>query len=408
MKEMKANKRFAYTKMVFVMAIFTAMVLLVALAMKNLIDDSSITVSASSDRIKILEEQLKEADAEKKRFEEEKAAIDRDRNKLEQHRSDLEVTLSQLNADMTAILAEIAQLELDIEYKLQDIEQAELDLAEAIRIKDQQYADMKRRIKHAYEQPDFLLLEALLSASSIAEFLNYADYFELLAGYDQMKLNAYRETEKTVDNYRIKLNQDKEQLDISLAQVEEKQAQISDLIEETRKKSRHASSQISEAEQELLAKEAEIKRKNEEQEQLKKDLENERRLQELARQMVWRNLSDVTFADGDRYLLASIIYCEAGGEPYQGKLAVGAVVINRMLSPVFPDTITQVIYQSRQFSPVASGRLALALAEGKATASCYQAADEAMAGMSPVGNVLFFRTPIEGVTGQYIGGHVFY
>lgn len=402
------NKKIAYVAIVFALAVFTVTVLWVTLAMKSLLYDSTIIVSASSDKIKLLEEQLKEADAEKKRIEAEKADIDRDRNKLEQHRTNLDATLNELNAEMANIVAEIAQLELDIEYKLQDIEQAELDLAEAIRIKDQQYADMKKRIKHTYEQPEFLLIETLLSASNLTEFLNYADYMEQLAGYDQMKLNAYREIEETVDDYRMKLNEDKEQLDIALAEVEEKQAQVNDLINETRKKSRFTSSQISEAEQELLAKEAEIKRKNEEQEQLKKDLENERKLQEMARQMVWRNLSDVTFADGDRYLLASIIYCEAGGEPYQGKVAVGAVVINRMLSPVFPDTISGVIYQSRQFSPVASGRLALALAEGKATASCYQAADEAMSGASPVGNVLFFRTPIEGVTGQYIGGHVFY
>ncbi len=116
----------------------------------------------------------------------------------------------------------------------------------------------------------------------------------------------------------------------------------------------------------------------------------------------------MTFADGDRYLLANLIYCEAGGEPYAGQVAVGAVVINRLLSSKFPDTITGVIYQNKQFSPVASGRLALALANNKATAACYQAADEAMAGVSNVGDCYFFRTPIEGLTGISIGGHIFY
>ena len=116
----------------------------------------------------------------------------------------------------------------------------------------------------------------------------------------------------------------------------------------------------------------------------------------------------MTFADGDRYLLANLIYCEAGGEPYEGKVAVGAVVINRVLSSVYPDTVTGVIYQRKQFSPVASGRLAAALAAGKATQSCYQAADEAMAGVTNVGNCVYFRTPIEGLAGISIGGHIFY
>ena len=132
------------------------------------------------------------------------------------------------------------------------------------------------------------------------------------------------------------------------------------------------------------------------------------RLSQLAAASAWRDISEVAFADGDRYLLANLIYCEAGGEPYAGKLAVGSVVINRVLSSVYPDTVVGVIYQRKQFSPVGSGRLALALAENRATAACYQAADEAMSGVTNVGNCVYFRTPIEGLTGTSIGGHIFY
>jgi spore germination cell wall hydrolase CwlJ-like protein len=70
--------------------------------------------------------------------------------------------------------------------------------------------------------------------------------------------------------------------------------------------------------------------------------------------------------------------------------------------------VVGVIYQKSQFSPAGSGRLALALQLNKATAKCYQAADEAMAGLTNVGNCLYFRTPIPGLTGINIGGHVFY
>ena len=118
--------------------------------------------------------------------------------------------------------------------------------------------------------------------------------------------------------------------------------------------------------------------------------------------------SDVTFEEGDRYLLANLIYCEAGGEPYEGQVAVGAVVINRVLSSVYPDTVTGVIYQHHQFSPVDYGTLANALNVNKATDSCYRAADEAMAGRTNVGNCVYFRTPIPGLEGIRIGGHIFY
>ena len=62
----------------------------------------------------------------------------------------------------------------------------------------------------------------------------------------------------------------------------------------------------------------------------------------------------------------------------------------------------------KQFSPVGSGRLALALAEDRATAACYKAADEAMSGQTNVGSCVYFRTPIEGLSGIQIGGHIFY
>lgn len=112
--------------------------------------------------------------------------------------------------------------------------------------------------------------------------------------------------------------------------------------------------------------------------------------------------------DNDLYLMARMISAEARGEPYEGQVAVGAVVINRVLSSVFPNTVSGVIYQSRQFEPVSTGRLALALAENRATDSCYRAADEAMSGYSNVGTCVFFRTPIPGLEGINIGGHVFY
>lgn len=83
-------------------------------------------------------------------------------------------------------------------------------------------------------------------------------------------------------------------------------------------------------------------------------------------------------------------------------------MINRVLSSKYADTVVGVIYQPYQFSPVRSGRLELALSVDRANADCYKAADEAMSGITNVGNCLYFRTPIEGLTGISIGGHIFY
>ena len=80
------------------------------------------------------------------------------------------------------------------------------------------------------------------------------------------------------------------------------------------------------------------------------------------------------------------------------------MVINRVLSSVYPNTVSGVIYQYKQFAPVLDGHLAIALANDSATAACYKAADEAMSGYTNVGRCVYFRTPIEGLTGMQIGG----
>ena len=141
---------------------------------------------------------------------------------------------------------------------------------------------------------------------------------------------------------------------------------------------------------------------------LQKQLQEELALSQLAQNSQWRDISQVVFAEGDRVLLANLIFCEARGEPYAGQVAVGAVVMNRVLSSKFPNTVVGVIYQRNQFEPVNNGSLAYALAKNRATETQYRAADEAMAGVTNVGNCLFFRTPIPGLNGISIGNHVFY
>ena len=106
-------------------------------------------------------------------------------------------------------------------------------------------------------------------------------------------------------------------------------------------------------------------------------------------------------------LLAALIQCEAGGESYIGQVAVGNVVMNRMESGKHPDNITGVVYEPGQFSPVRNGSLKRTLGSGNISASCRQAALEAIAGSEPVGDKLFFRR-VNGRSGQVIGNHVFY
>ena len=106
----------------------------------------------------------------------------------------------------------------------------------------------------------------------------------------------------------------------------------------------------------------------------------------------------------EKELLAALIFCEAGNQPYEGQVAVGAVVMNRMNSGQFPDTITDVIYQSGQFTPAMTGWLDSVLASDGYTDSAMQAASDALAGSNPIGDCLYFST---GGNGYQLGDHFF-
>lgn len=106
-------------------------------------------------------------------------------------------------------------------------------------------------------------------------------------------------------------------------------------------------------------------------------------------------------------ILAALIQCEAGGEPYEGQLAVGAVVMNRVRCGGYPNSITEVIYASGQFAPAAGGKMQSLILNGNIKASCRQAAQEVINGTCNVGNALHFRRA-GNRDGLVIGNHVFW
>ena len=114
--------------------------------------------------------------------------------------------------------------------------------------------------------------------------------------------------------------------------------------------------------------------------------------------------SAVNASASEQELLAALIFCEAGNQPYDGQIAVGAVVMNRVRSGSFPDTITDVIYQSGQFTPAMTGWLDSVFASDGYTDSAMQAAADALAGSNPIGDCLYFST---GGGGYQLGDHYF-
>ncbi len=92
--------------------------------------------------------------------------------------------------------------------------------------------------------------------------------------------------------------------------------------------------------------------------------------------------------DGDVYLLARLISAEARGEPYEGQVAVGAVVLNRVKHPSFPNSISGVIYQQGAFSCMSDGQFNQPVAD-----SAYSAARDALSGWDPTGGAIYYFNP---------------
>lgn len=359
-----------------------------------------------------IQEQLNQAQQEKDELEGKKDELDSNIEDMKGEKNTLQGELNQLNTQLTEISNHLETLEGQIADKEQEIVETQAALDVAKQTEAQQYEDMVVRVRRMYVNNDTSNLNSMINSvfdqGSFSDMLNTADNYEKVANYDKMKLDEFKDNRALIEEQEALLQQEKIELDGLKLEAETEKSKVAGLVSSTSNSIAGYADQIADAEAQAKAYEDEIKKKEEDVAYLKQKLAEELAMSQAAANGEWRDISEVTFDEGDRYLLANLIYCEAGGEPYEGQVAVGAVVINRVLSSKFPDSVVGVIYQNRQFSPVASGRLDLALAANKATPRCYQAADEAMSGVTNVGNCVFFRTPIEGLEGINIGGHVFY
>ncbi len=354
-------------------------------------------------------ERLQRAQEEKEKTEEQKENAESAKSSLEITQNSLIGELSDLNDNLAEVSANLEVIEANIAAKEAEIEEAEAALEEAKLVEEEQYENMKLRIKTMYENGGSMgYLSMLFGSGSFADFLNRSDYIERINEYDQNMLKQFEQSRIEVENLQASLEAELVELQALQDDATAEQSRVTQLVNQTASSVKSYGDQIADAEQTIDSLSSIINEQEEDIAALQKQYEEELAQSKLAAQSSWRDISEITFEEGDRMLLANLIYCEAGGEPYAGQLAVGAVVINRVLSSRYPNTVVGVIYQSKQFSPVSDGHLALALASDKATASCYQAADEAMQGITNVGQCVYFRTPIEGITGIQIGNHIFY
>lgn len=120
--------------------------------------------------------------------------------------------------------------------------------------------------------------------------------------------------------------------------------------------------------------------------------------------------SSTSARESDIRTLAAAIYGESRGEPYEGQVAVGAVILNRVDNPAFPNSIAGVVYQPGAFDAVADGQINLEPDE-----TAYRAARDALNGWDPTGGAIYYWNPVTATSkwiwsvpiSSQIGKHVF-
>ncbi len=366
-------------------------------------------LSVNTSYAKTTQQNIEDAKNQINSLQQQKEEAQEEVDDISDKKGDIEANLNGLNGELQNIASSMNKLEGEIETKETEIARAQDELAAAELRSKEQYEDMKVRIRFIYENSTASAWQTLLEASSMKDFLNRTEYISQINTYDRQKLDEFQRVQQEIAEQKAGLEADMETLVAMQDEMKQNQKRVNSLIStaqanlaQTNEELAQAQGDVNELEKKLADMIA-YEQKLEEQ----KAREDAARL-EAIKQQEQEDTSGVVYVptDSDAYLLGAIIQCESEGEPYAGKLAVGSVVLNRVKSSYFPNTISGVIYQSGQFSPVASGRLAYRLQAG-VNNECLQAAQEVLNGNITL-NCLYFRRNNGIIQGTVIGNHVFY
>lgn len=385
---MKKWKRAATLLLVFVLFIISSL--------------TAYATSSTSDKIEQTEKEKKDTESD---LQDTKDQID----DLKNQKGGLEADLNNLNSELSKVNNRIEELSGQITDKEEEIRITREELEAAKQTEEEQYEAMKKRIQYMYEHRNISMLEILVEADGVADLLNRADYYTQMAAYDRAMLEKFQQTKADIAQKEADLTQEQAELESLKEEADQQQKKIKTLVDSTSNKISQYKGMITEAEQKAEAYEQQIREQEGTLDELRQKYEQELEIARRAREQDKNNPNNDYVIDpgSDLAALAAIIECEAGGESYEGKIGVANVVLNRVRSSSYPNTVMAVITQPRQFTPVSSGRFYMVLERG-AAGSCIQAAQDAMNGTNTVGDALYFRTVIPGIDGQIIGNHIFY
>ena len=340
---------------------------------------------------------------------------------LESTTSDLEAELSSMENQIQSVESELNDIITQMQVTSSSLEHTREDLAIAKGKQEAQYESMKLRIKYMYENGNTSFLEMLFSSASLAEFLNRSEYYASIMKFDREILEEFQALQDEISAKEQVLLDTQSYLSSLQETLDEKEKNL-------REKYFATSTELSVYEAKLNAAREEAKRLEEvskeeiipvvpepvpepdhsfdpepELEQ-SETLPSDETIKEEEKENEKESILDTA---SDLELLAGLLECEAGTSDYEGLLAVGSVVVNRMNSNHYPDTLRGVIFQSGQFPPAINGNLDKILERG-VKELCLTAAQDALNGKNNIGDCLQFRSASSGHVGTIIGSNVFY
>ncbi|MGN0335663.1 MAG: cell wall hydrolase [Lachnospiraceae bacterium] len=411
----------------------------------GLVCNSAFPVSAVSEKT---QNEIDKTEKEKEKLEQELEEQQENKEKLENEKEKEEGTLEELKVQYQKLSSDITALQEEAEHKEQEISLKTKELEAAQARQEKQYADMKMRIQYLYEQPEETLFSMIFHNFEIADVVSRIEYTLQLQEYDRNQLKKYQQEKEKIGQQKAELEAAKQELDGLIKEAAAKQQQVSELQRRTGDRISAYLDDIVRAEagikstEEILKQKAEALNKLYEQARLEEAAERRRKAEEAALRLQEGiengtiNVEDsgivygeVNLTQDEMDMLTAMIYCESRGEPYEGQLAVGYVIMNRLRSTKFPNTLEEVLRQSKQFEPAGSGRFDIVLQAYRENIpgvlserewnSCRSAAEACVNSQSSVGECLFFRThaPVPqlaenleaaGVPYWIIQNHIFY
>lgn len=342
---------------------------------------------------------------------------------LEGKTSKLKSDLNSLNGELEELSKELDDVSSQIESMAAEVEQTKLQLAAAKLNEEAQYVAMKDRIKFIYEGGNLSLLTVLFSSKNMSDFLNGAEYVAAINEYDRNMLDELHAVCDDVEEKQLNLEEKQEGLSLLAEELVEKKDALTSKISSTSGQLSDYSAQLEHARAAEEA--AAVAKNNEISGSLSSSADNSANNNNNVNNNNNANTNNTNSTGGtvntgtstpantsDVALLAAVLECEAGAS-YDGMLAVGTIVMNRVGSPSFPNTIPDVIYQKNQFYAPGNEVLNGVLARGPSASAC--AAAQAVIGgarHSAVQNCYFFYSAAYaaqmGVTGVNVAGNVFF